>query len=100
MCCPRWRWTARWGLSACHGRQWEKERKRVAEHSERMPSPCATTDWQGVHAPGVPQGNHLSLTVHRPPDGSVVVQGVSNNATVLYGDIEVCEVSRTTFSPG
>eukprot|EP00887_Chlorella_sp_A99_P000538 scaffold17.g538.t1 len=37
-------------------------------------------------------GNNLMLTVHRPPGGAIQLQGTGTNASVLYGDIPVCEV--------
>eukprot|EP00887_Chlorella_sp_A99_P000535 scaffold17.g535.t1 len=36
-------------------------------------------------------GNNLMLTVHRPPGGTIQLQGAGTNASVLYGDIPVCE---------
>lgn len=37
------------------------------------------------------QGNHLSLTVRRPPGGGIRLEAVGNSANVLWGDVPVCE---------
>lgn len=37
------------------------------------------------------QGRRLSLTVHRGAQGQATLQGMSNSATIVYPNIELCE---------
>ena len=77
----------RLGRPVTESKREKREGERLGKHSAAAPVPPHPAP------PPLPQGTHLPLTVHRNASGPIVLQGISNSASIVYPDIAVCEAS-------